>query len=101
MQRRVAAAEHALKKAELRVRGAELRAESAEAELSHLRKHHAVGSSSMLFSAILEVMVNTARKLRLCASQSSWHQNGTSIIPATQLVSILALSILCKPYHCM
>ena len=39
----MAAAEHALKKADLRLRGAELRAESAEAELSHLRKQHAVG----------------------------------------------------------
>lgn len=42
MQRRTAAAEHALKKAELRVRGAELRADSAEAELAHLRKQHTV-----------------------------------------------------------
>ena len=42
MQRRVAAAEHALKKAELRLRAAELRAESAEAEVAHLRKQHSV-----------------------------------------------------------
>ena len=56
MQRRVAAAEHALKKAELRLRGAELRAESAEAELSQLRKQHAVGFSLGLCSFSYDVI---------------------------------------------
>ena len=47
MQRRTAAAEHALKKAELRVRSAELRAQSAESELAQLRKVHAVSAHAM------------------------------------------------------
>lgn len=42
MQRRAVAAEHALKKAELHVRSAELRAQSAESELIQLRKHYTV-----------------------------------------------------------
>ncbi len=47
MQRRTAAAEHALKKAELRVRSAELRAQSAESELAQLRKAHAVSAHAV------------------------------------------------------
>ena len=42
MQRRAAAAEHLLKKAELGVRSAELRAQSAESELIQLRRHYSV-----------------------------------------------------------
>lgn len=61
MQRRVAAAEHALKKAELWLRGAELRAESAEAELSHLRKQHAVGSSLGVCSISFDVITIVKR----------------------------------------
>ncbi len=54
MQRRTAAAEHALKKAELRVRSAELRAQSAESELAQLRKAHAV-SAHAFFHDVCDV----------------------------------------------
>ena len=50
MQRRTAAAEHALKKAELRVRSVELRAQSAESELAQLRKAHAVSAQVVFHS---------------------------------------------------